>query len=622
MSNKSLLKCFVFQEHENFQIGDKDYLFQTREAGRTDTIYGLAKFNVIVGSNNSGKSRILRRIFEQKDLMKPDLAKDLVELFLELDGFISGSRTVVSYGKLGKTIELIKEIKRLQSIKFFSFKNDLVNNINNVKDEIEKTITDPNPFYRSNEGEILLKLREWLVKSRKIHEEISRKATEYHTLYIPTLRGMRPLENQDFYYIRTVQDYFDSDELDSLNDRKKIFTGYKIFADLKEKLLGTQSDRDFIRKYENFLSENFFNDVAVTLIPQQSEVNGKNNDVVYITFNNNEEEERAIYNLGDGLQTIIAITYPLFSWVAENEVDDLAYLIACIEEPELYLHPSMQRKLVEVLMGGKFKKVQFIVTTHSNHFLDLINEPEFQKKISIYGVQYINGTKYVKQENDLSNTVYKVLGARPSSMLLANKTIWVEGVSDRIYLRHGLKLYFDSDEASDSKKYSEYIDYAFIEYAGTNLAHYFEKSKKEDLRINSISNLKSVFLLVDDDGVKKGRKFERYEKAKALLGKRFKRTDGREIENYLSPRVLKAIYPDEIGDKNLPHYDSYKSKKLPKFLNDEFEIKKHISTQGKTKIFSDKQEFALRAIEHQANWEDLTADMQELIRTIAKFLGE
>ena len=127
---------------------------------------------------------------------------------------------------------------------------------------------------------------------------------------------------------------------------------------------------------------------------------------------------------------------------------------------------------------------------------------------------------------------------------------------------------------------------------------------------------------MDDDGVKKGRKFERYEKAKALLGKRFKRTDGREIENYLSPRVLKAIYPDEIGDKNLPHYDSYKSKKLPKFLNDEFEIKKHISTQGKTKIFSDKQEFALRAIEHQANWEDLTADMQELIRTIAKFLGE
>ena len=256
-------------------------------------------------------------------------------------------------------------------------------------------------------------------------------------------------KNQDFYYIRTVQDYFDSDELDSLNDRKKIFTGYKIFADLKEKLLGTQSDRDFIRKYENFLSENFFNDVAVTLIPQQSEVNGKNNDVVYITFNNNEEEERAIYNLGDGLQTIIAITYPLFSWVAENEVDDLAYLIACIEEPELYLHPSMQRKLVEVLMGGKFKKVQFIVTTHSNHFLDLINEPEFQKKISIYGVQYINGTKYVKQENDLSNTVYKVLGARPSSMLLANKTIWVEGVSDRIYLRHGLKLYYDEYEESN-----------------------------------------------------------------------------------------------------------------------------------------------------------------------------
>jgi AAA15 family ATPase/GTPase len=76
-----------------------------------------------------------------------------------------------------------------------------------------------------------------------------------------------------------------------------------------------------------------------------------------------------IYNLGDGIQSIIAITMPLF---LQESILENKNILVCIEEPEHLLHPSLQRKLIETFFDKRFDNYQFFFTTHSNHFLDVV----------------------------------------------------------------------------------------------------------------------------------------------------------------------------------------------------------------------------------------------------------
>lgn len=81
-------------------------------------------------------------------------------------------------------------------------------------------------------------------------------------------------------------------------------------------------------------------------------------------------EEYPIYQLGDGLQSLIICTYPI---VTEQKPGSLFF----IEEPDLGMHPSLQRSFVDVLKSYHLKKGhQFFLTTHSNHLLDLLEDDE------------------------------------------------------------------------------------------------------------------------------------------------------------------------------------------------------------------------------------------------------
>jgi len=60
--------------------------------------------------------------------------------------------------------------------------------------------------------------------------------------------------------------------------------------------------------------------------------------------------------------------------------------IICIEEPELHLHPLLQRKFINYINAQTNN--QYFISTHSAHFLDT---PE----VSIFHVQYENGSTVV-----------------------------------------------------------------------------------------------------------------------------------------------------------------------------------------------------------------------------------
>jgi len=412
--------------------------------------------------------------------------------------------------------------------------------------------------------------------------------------YVPILRGMRPPlimdsqgeehgRNKDLYEERTRHDYFkDVMSFRSFIDRCLIFTGLSLFSSLRKRLLArTQAERKTVRDYECFLSEHFFAGQNVTLIP----VEESNNDVVHIRIGNNDE--RPIYDLGDGMQSLIICTYPI---VTETEPGSLFFL----EEPDLCMHPSLQRTFLEVLKTY-YRKMghQFFITTHSNHLLDLLEDNEL---VSIFSFSEIadrapaptdqsqadSGSNPQQSKpkpsfrirpSDLDDRKTLLeLGVRPSATYLANATIWVEGVSDCAYLRaymeafvHYLKIRgsdWGTKLAQRLQQYKEDRHYAFVEYSGANLTHYsFQKGTRKNGQadvspniVTSVSNLCARAIVIADGDIAGVNKADRWKRYAKQLEKLFIVLPCKEIENlipeFLVRRQVSRDYP-EIDEADL-----------------------------------------------------------------------
>ncbi|EMG7550185.1 AAA family ATPase [Vibrio alginolyticus] len=487
-----------------------------KQYSATWDLTSVKQINFFIGPNNSGKSRKLRELF---NIIKKELIFDtdlipIEEFITHWKGFDDKRRDIFARNCHESLDSFIKAAEKIissnKSIGIHQLQNTLLNNVyghrasNQYTNFIKKSLIDT--VLNTN------------VQGAKSLKEIS-ELSDWRSIYIPTLRSLRHIDSSDLFHKRTSSDYFPKTGV-----RPDIFTGHTLYEDVKSHLLGTHQQREQIRNYERYLSESFFFGQDISLVPRID------TDVVY--FKEGEKEERPIYDLGDGIQSIIMLTYPIFMATKPT--------MFFIEEPELYLHAGLQRTLVETYTNHK--EHMFYITTHSNHFLDIAQERD---DVSIQQVrQNGEGQTEVTPAAEFEELLTE-LGVRASSVLLANCSIWVEGITDKLYLRTYLNKYIEElrekgyeQKANQLSSYHENLHFVFTEYQGSNITHWYFGESNSGEHINSTPARKlnrKILLIADADIDGKG---ERVKKLRVDLGKSFELLKWKEIENYIPHDIL------------------------------------------------------------------------------------
>ncbi|MBK6483738.1 MAG: AAA family ATPase [Chitinophagaceae bacterium] len=590
---------FIFK-HIHKYLNNAAYLWDGEES--EIQFWGpIQKINILVGSNNSGKSRLLRGILRSDEFLTISSLKieDIQKQILKNCDLISGENPRFSY-QVGVLDPKYYESNSINSSHKWLLQQYPGTHIqfdsryfNSLKTEFEKFVNNihvknenwQDPFKKVY-NELLLSIelcknpdseqvRRSLSKSlinsighykfSEIHLKYIENTIEYlgqlinveilsptppSRIYIPTLRSAISLYDKDINEsptsIKIRKNIFAASIMQNYGIEAKelekkgidIQTGLNFYQAVKKARNNIKEVRNKFEKYEAFLGKTFFGTETVDIIA--SETNNENEEHLNIWI---KGEDRNLHDLGDGVQSLMILLYPIYM------VEPNSWIF--IEEPEMNLHPGMQRLFLQQLINDPYinsKNLKFFLTTHSNHLLDLTLE--LTNGISIFTIEKLYGAEKnvfsIKAVKNNDTDILNKLGVLNSSVFLANKSIWVEGITDRIIIKAFLKAYMHSQ---DLIKLNEDIDYAFFEYSGSNVMHFLftdshsriETDFKLSEKIKAQFLHNKIILIADrDSGKEKKHLVFKDQETKNFM---YKYLSVSEIENLMSVDQLKRNLP-------------------------------------------------------------------------------
>ncbi|WAC20287.1 AAA family ATPase [Luteolibacter sp. SL250] len=581
----------------------------------------LEKVNIFVGENNSGKSRFLRSILKSEPLIiGSEIHDSVVQLHRK---FQADYRTLMATYQCAEVREWTDTINKLEDVSVAREQVQISTSLRSALKMIGKTESAsfrPHQFNYSYSGVDILKGFKKLASEaeKELDKILIKENFVSKRYYVPILRGLRPIGSpgSDPYCDATLQAYGKSSDVN-------IFTGQNLYTELKRLLLGDLAERRIVADFQNFVGEVFFEGRPVALIP-------KYNSEGIIDVKIGDEKEYPIHHLGDGIQSIIIIAFIMFR---NRDIN----LMLGIEEPDLFLHPGLQRMLMKLFVSEKFPNHQIFFTTHSNHMLDVTLSSEysisifsFQKSLQV-GESPEHEAKFnVFNVSNEDSRPLGILGVNNSSVFLSNCTIWVEGITDRRYISRFLSLYTEELRSEAGKNggdlprvYKENLHYSFVEYAGANITHWSFLDSIEDAII--VERLCSKLFLIVDRDTETGKKVQRRQELQDKLGERFYCLMAKEIENVLSLDTIKKVvsfyergdsdFTDTKADHSNVPLGSFIEKKLLK------EKKRSGSYQDGNTI-SDKLKFCDIALKNLNSIDDMTDEAKALSEKLYKFISD
>lgn len=248
-------------------------------------------------------------------------------------------------------------------------------------------------------------------------------------------------------------------------------------------------------------------------------------------------------------------------------------LILAVEEPENNLHPALLRRLITFLARKRHELgFSLILTTHSPVCIDWATKQDDAGIIHVTREAARSVCRNVMDYDGHTN-ILDDLDVRGSDILQSNGIIWVEGPSDRVYLRCWLDI-------MSGGKLIEGSHYTFMYYGGKVLSH-FEALPEAELsdQISMVTLNRNVAIVMDSDrkwkeGQKRNPQLRLNTTKRRLISEVEARggfswvTKGKEVENYIPQPVWEILVKGKLNlaheFENIPDIPSVKAVKSTK----------------------------------------------------------
>ncbi|MGJ8551279.1 ATP-dependent nuclease [Winogradskyella wichelsiae] len=383
-----------------------------------NTEFNTSDFNIAVGQNNCGKTNFFEAI-----------------QFL-FNGVGRGQNVTELKHKRKSENEILVELE-------FSGAQQGVENMQNQtnKTKISNALdnNDNVVISRSTSGDI--KKRKFIVNGTEVNPG---------TGFDKALNDFLP----KFEYITTKQ-YYDAVAKYSKTTPMGIMLSGVLSAILQENVQYREFQTKFRELFEDDNSEiktefdNVGNNVQVYLEKQFPDCTKVKFEVTAPVFDDllknfettiDDGVETTAEEKGDGMQRalMLAIIQAYADFRKSN--DDLGKsFLFFIDEAELHLHPTAQRKLKDVLYTLSNDNDQVFINTHSSVFV----ADNFENQ-SILKVEKLEGQTEFESTTDLDKpyVVFELLGGSPSDLLLPKNFLIVEGQSEFELLTRVIKRFY------------------------------------------------------------------------------------------------------------------------------------------------------------------------------------
>ncbi len=536
-----------------------------------------SKCNILIGQNNSGKSNVIRAVRLISEIHKDEKSFSISGLDQFRRDGSSIFRYVLEFEIQDSDSEELRLISSLLSSKYISFDISVKPPSSvSYNDWSGSSITD---FGTARKLLLLVSNRQFnrQLPTETLQKEMREQAQSAFNRFKSAIPNVHTIP--EFRQITPGDEY-------SYAGRNLI----GLLGQYQIPPIGQDRQRDKFERVQSFLRELLHLPSANIEITKEDEL-----------LLNNDGLRLPLSSYGTGTHELVILLTALL----ENEGD-----LYCIEEPEIHMHPRLQREFVRFIT--KNTSNNYLITSHSHVFVNAI---DWVEDVQVFHIKSENGsTRGSALIGDRSSILaLRDLGVAPSDVLMTNCTIWVEGPSDRIYIKRWLEI--NDNELQEGR------DFSIMFYGGRLLSHLgFEREGVPEQLIHILKINQNAIVVIDSDrkSPSGGRLNQTKERVKAECesgGGICWITDGREIENLIPDSSMRrAIFSLQGIDSEFVN-DKYSS--FPERLDNELRA----NGGAEIKYASNKVKYA-RLISNDFSGEDIEGSLRKILEEITEKIHE